>query len=97
MENILVSKNTDDIHIYEDYYFNIVLRVNFEDSFRYFIDNNLVVNKFDEIYFKMPFNVLKKIGNSIDEGTYLNRSVYLSPSIWYSRVIIIGSFIKRKR
>jgi hypothetical protein len=80
MENI-TNKITDGL-IYEDYYFNIVLRINFEKTFKYFIDNNLVINKFDEIYFKMPFNLLKKIANSIEEGAYLNRNVFIPPTIW---------------
>jgi hypothetical protein len=82
MENISIIKHTDNYLICEDYFFNLVLRLNFENSFDYFIHNNLINNKFDEIYFKMPFNILKRILNSIEEGAYLSRTIYLSQHIW---------------
>lgn len=50
-----------------------------KDTFMTFIEKSKINN---EEYFNLPFKLLRKIGDSIQSGTYFSKNFFIRKEIW---------------
>lgn len=87
----IIKKEIENYNIIEEYFFNFINPKYYHEKAIYFKKYNLVdVTYNEDYYFDLPFNILNRllqsIENKINTKSILVNNIILSKSIWYIKI-----------